>query len=78
MGKLGIYIPDKRMAEVNKWRDKFTFSRLFMDAFDAAVQREATNANRPPVTLPCGPTRPAADVVLLLTAAAKHSKEAKQ
>lgn len=41
MAKIGVYIPDDRMKDINRWRDKMNFSQLFLEAFDRAV---ATNA----------------------------------
>lgn len=38
MGKrLVLYVPDNRQAQVDAWRDKLNYSRLFFEAFDRAV-----------------------------------------
>lgn len=42
MAKLGVYIPDAKMPEVEEWREKVNFSQLFMEAFERAVLLEKT------------------------------------
>lgn len=38
MGKrLVLYVPDNRQAQVDEWRDRLNYSRLFFEAFDRAV-----------------------------------------
>lgn len=38
MGKrLVLYVPDNRQAQVDEWRDKLNYSRLFFEAFDREV-----------------------------------------
>ncbi|MCR4412807.1 MAG: hypothetical protein NUV77_10325 [Thermoguttaceae bacterium] len=40
MAKIGVYVPDEKMPEVEKWRDKINFSRVFMDAFQREVRTQ--------------------------------------
>ena len=42
MVKIGIYIPDERMKDIDRWRKKLNFSRIFMEAFDRAIIAETT------------------------------------
>lgn len=37
MPKIGIYIPDDGMDQIEAWRDRINFSQLFMEAFDQAT-----------------------------------------
>ena len=37
--KLGIYVPDNRLRDVEKWRETLNFSEVFWRAFDAEVDR---------------------------------------
>lgn len=45
MAKIGVYVPDERMADIERWRKRLNFSRLFMDAFDRAIAAESSLAN---------------------------------
>lgn len=38
VGKLGIYVPPRRRAELEEMRGKINFSELFWDAFDSKVR----------------------------------------
>lgn len=40
MAKIGIYIPDDKMPEINRWRRELNLSEIFREAFDAAVQQK--------------------------------------
>ena len=40
MAKIGIYIPDAKMAEITAWQQKLNFSEIFRNAFDRAVVNE--------------------------------------
>jgi hypothetical protein len=42
MAKIGVYVPDERMKDIERWRDKINFSRVFMEAFDRAIVAETT------------------------------------
>ncbi len=42
MAKIGIYVPDDRMTDIERWRNRLNFSRLFMDAFDRALVAESS------------------------------------
>jgi hypothetical protein len=37
MAKIGVYIPDDRMKDIERWRNKINFSRIFMAAFERAI-----------------------------------------
>ena len=41
MAKIGVYVPDDRMKDIERWREKMNFSQLFMEAFDRAVLAQA-------------------------------------
>ncbi|MBW3597692.1 MAG: hypothetical protein KY475_10490 [Planctomycetes bacterium] len=41
MAKIGIYIPDDMVDEIEKWRAKMNFSRIFVEAFERAVLESA-------------------------------------
>ena len=41
MPKVGVYVPDERMKDIERWRDKMNFSQLFMEAFDRAVAAQS-------------------------------------
>lgn len=45
MAKIGIYVPDERMADIDRWRERLNFSRLFMDAFDRAILTDSVLTN---------------------------------
>ncbi len=45
MAKIGIYIPDERMKDIEHWREKINFSRVFMEAFDRAIVSESALTN---------------------------------
>jgi hypothetical protein len=38
MAKLGIYVPDGKMAEIEEWRKEINFSQLFIEAFDREMR----------------------------------------
>lgn len=42
MAKIGVYIPDERMKDIERWRERLNFSRVFMEAFDRAIIAETT------------------------------------
>lgn len=42
MAKIGVYIPDDRMPDIERWRDRLNFSQLFIEAFDRATIAAAT------------------------------------
>lgn len=42
MAKIGVYIPDDRMSDIERWRDRLNFSRVFMEAFDRVIIAETT------------------------------------
>lgn len=37
MAKIGIYVPDDRMEDIERWRERLNFSQIFMEAFDRAT-----------------------------------------
>lgn len=37
MGRLVLYVPENRQAQVDEWRDKLNYSQLFFGAFDREV-----------------------------------------
>lgn len=37
MGRLVLYVPENRQAQVDEWREKLNYSRLFFESFDRAV-----------------------------------------
>jgi hypothetical protein len=41
MPKIGVYIPDDRMVDIEEWREKINFSQLFMEAFDRTILAQA-------------------------------------
>jgi len=41
MAKIGIYVPDERMKDIERWRKTLNFSRIFMEAFDRAIVSES-------------------------------------
>ena len=41
MAKIGVYVPDDRMKDIERWREKMNFSQLFIEAFDRAVTAQA-------------------------------------
>jgi hypothetical protein len=41
MPKLAIYIPKTEMREIDKWRKKINFSRVFMQALQQEIQRRS-------------------------------------
>lgn len=43
VSKLGIYVPDNRLKDVEKWREKVNFSELFWKAFDNEIALRATS-----------------------------------
>jgi hypothetical protein len=43
--KLSIYVPDERADDIERWREKMNFSRVFIEAFDRAVVSEAVISN---------------------------------
>jgi hypothetical protein len=40
MARIAVYVPDERMPDVEKWREKMNFSQLFIEAFDRAIQSQ--------------------------------------
>ena len=40
MARIAVYIPDERMPDIEKWREKMNFSQLFIEAFDRAIQSQ--------------------------------------
>jgi hypothetical protein len=45
MAKIGIYVPDERMKDIERWRENINFSRIFMEAFDRAIVAESNLIN---------------------------------
>jgi len=43
MAKIGIYIPDAKMPEVQQWAKVLNFSVIFRDAFDEVVKRTCSS-----------------------------------
>lgn len=41
MAKIGVYVPNDRMKDIEQWRKALNFSQLFMEAFDRAVAAQA-------------------------------------
>jgi hypothetical protein len=39
VSKLGIYVPEARVKEIERWRDEINFSELFWRAFDTEVAK---------------------------------------
>lgn len=40
MARITVYIPDERMPDIEKWREKTNFSQIFIEAFDRAIQSQ--------------------------------------
>ena len=47
MPKLAIYIPKKDMREIDKWRKKINFSRIFMQALHKEIRELSHEAKSP-------------------------------
>lgn len=41
MAKIGVYVPDDRMQDIERWRESMNFSQLFLEAFDRAIAMQA-------------------------------------
>ncbi|MBC7853196.1 MAG: hypothetical protein IAF94_07150 [Pirellulaceae bacterium] len=43
--KLSIYVPDERADDIERWRERLNFSKVFIEAFDQALAADAAISN---------------------------------